>query len=939
VATRYADTRRTADWPGACVTDSIDEALAIRRFGEELRELRRAAGSPALRAIGERCPSRPSPETLQKLFAGERPPRWELVREVVVALDADEAGWRRRYAELEHTLSELAARGSARRESLLAELGRLIQTHDGAVPTLAAIATGFTPADYVPRPDFDEEFRAALSLTGAPFPLLLVDGDDGAAWRGVEAAVDPAVEVLVPRDGKALADLADRDDVRSVLQIPVLVWADDLSPADLNLLTPERLDRLAEFAVVVATISAANRAELLGADGFAVAKEAFRRAYVLQLDTDTLRVRLDVARSACPPALALVRIAIDARRAGLRRPLTDDILRRLFPFYLTEIAPTDEQYERGLEWAVGSGSPVDALLQPHGRSWDVPEDLVEADSARPIPDHLWAELIDLATPEECDAIGHSARRHHALSYAVEAHRKAATVPQLAWRSHALRAVALREMGELAAAREASTMVYEAARAAGAADEATFVAYQLGTFAKEDGDAATAVEWWDKAARLNAQWSFHAYLALGVHYGVTHQYAKAIEYLDRDFSRADPDLAARAATALAHVRSAHDGLPSAATDVDAQLAPVFARRDAGDLRGALDAFREVAAATGDQRLRAAALHEAGCTAEELGETADARAAYEQSVSCGDKKYSTLAALNLGVLLQGADPAGAVAAWTAAADLGDVTVTSEAALNIGLLHLNANNATDAIAAFKRAEAAGDAHRRAKAALLLAEIHKSLDADPTFVDADYRRAVAAGDDTLSPLAAVALGGRLYARDGATDEAVALLRVGIDSEDVDARAKGAFALGRLMEDRQEIVAAIDAYERAIATGHPDFAIAAESMLGQLYGTLERDDLALTHLRKAYESGHPKHSVEAAYYIGLIHQRDGEFRSAAPMFGHVYESRHQRLSASAGYFLGVALAEDDQLDFALAVWHQIANTDDDQVREWARAKLAEFGE
>lgn len=1022
--------------------EPFDDAEAIRRFGEELKELRLTAGSPPLREIGKRCPTQlPAVGTLQKLFAGDgkRPPRWDLVREVVAALvayagehdrrlaheQADLAWWRGRHEELERALSSSTASRSTRRTALLGELGRLLRT-DGPVPTIGALTTresdawrGFPDlggADYVPRPDVDEELSQALRPAGEPYPFLLVYGDDGAgksssAWQAVAAVLDPATEVLAPRDGKALAGLARAADLRTVVGTPVLIWADDLSAADLNELTRDTLARLSGFALVVATISAVSCAEILDAANqrtLSVAKAAFRRAYLVHVpfdaglfeppvpadeayeadvDIDMLRVRLNIARSACPAALAIVRTAIDCRRAGLNRWLTDDILKRLFPHYLAEIndlAPSDTQYERGLEWAVGTGSPDDALLRPmphrgpDRRAWGVPRALVESESARPVPDYLWAELIDLATPQECDRIGYFAGKSGAMFYAAEAHGKAATVPELAERAGAMRAAALHELGDRQASRDVYTAVYEAASREGAADEASMMAHQLGTLANQDGDDHAAVEWWTRAVELDGRWSLNARVALGVHYAATGEHDEAIETLDRDFSGADPVTALRALTVLAHLRPDRDILdraidgwhhrielgddavrdvdrdmldelirirhgvdaePEPAHDpVEAALAPARARRAAGDQRGALESFRELSTMD-ESGLRAAALYELGATAASLGLTAQARAAYEESVACGDPTYSVTAALDLGMLFDDTgDRAGALAAWTVAARLGDPATASKANLNIGLLHHESGDDEAAVAAFRLAEATDDTSRRARAVLLLAEADERLGADAVTVDGHYRRAIDAGDEDLSPLAAVALGGRIYGRHGATDEAVSLLRLGVASTNVEARAKGGFALGRLLEDRGEPAAAVEALQTAIGAHHPEFSVAAQSMLGQIYATLEKREPAMRHLKAALDAGHPEYSTEAAFYIGVMDQWDGKFKNAALMFRRVFEQRESRYWTGAGVHLGMVLADDGQEDAAIAVWRVVAATDHPRDARWAREKLAEHG-
>lgn len=64
------------------------------------------------------------------------------------------------------------------------------------------------------------------------------------------------------------------------------------------------------------------------------------------------------------------------------------------------------------------------------------------------------------------------------------------------------------------------------------------------------------------------------------------------------------------------------------------------------------------------------------------------------------------------------------------------------------------------------------RAKIAIMLAQTHQTMGTDAAIIDGYYRQALNIGDPHYSPLAAVALGNRSYAREGASPEALSVTR-----------------------------------------------------------------------------------------------------------------------------------------------------------------------
>ncbi|WP_149263311.1 lipopolysaccharide assembly protein LapB [Actinomadura sp. K4S16] len=993
-----------------------DGSSLLRRFADELRELKRNAGSPSLKEIQGRTVAKPGIATISALLAGrgERAPRWDLVSDVVTALVAyaeprgleldarmaDTKHWRRRHELLVQAMERAAADRTARLGALLAEFSVLPpnRIRRPPFPTLGELSSDWdgkpSPKGgvYLPRPDFDEELCAALAVPAAPYPFVLVYGDDGAgkstsAWHAVEEVLPPNTRVLVPQGGNALAALAENKDLTSIAAPPTLIWADGLTVEDLDCLTRETVDRLASTVFIVATVSAHDCAAILDAPRgrLPVARDALRSAYLLHLlyepeiieqvtlnsvgdavsldadqigdaalDADMMILRLTTARTGSPEGMALVRAAVDCRRAGLKRPVSDSELRRLFPHYLAEIrniSATDELFEAGITWAQGAGSANDALLTVmprRGRDerlWGVARVLVDgAEPNRAIPDALWAELIDFATPEECTHIGMRAGDLRRLAYSAEAHTKAAAMRSLEPQARLLAAAAYSDLGDRRAARESFEAGYHAAVRDGLSGEACFAACQLGNIANADGDTDAAIGWWTDAADCDQDWSPDACLALATHHALSGEVDRAVELLDRDFSSAKPAVRRRAVMVLAALRPTPEGLAEVAGDRDGSvddpeerllrsaLIDYVTRRirnsEAGDAAEAVDVNR------------AETLFDQGYRALLFGSKQDAATAFERCIECGDAQHSVNAALELGRLRrEEGDAAGAERALAVVLDLGGPEMAARARFNMGLLRMDVGDEVGAVAILESVLATGDTTRRAHAAVLIAHIRKSQGADVDVVDGLYRLAIDADDAEWSPLALTELGLRHYGRDGATDEAVSLLSRASTSRHSEAGAKAAWILGRLLEDREDFHGAIQTYQKAIAAGHPDFTPAAHSSLGQLYGVLNQTALAMRHLEIAYNSKHPEYRLEAAFHLGLLHYWFGRFRNAAAMLREVVSGQHPRLWPHAGVLLGQVYGKLGDVSRAAEAWQTVASSGIEPDASEAMANLRELGE
>ncbi|MGW4967268.1 tetratricopeptide repeat protein, partial [Nonomuraea sp. NPDC004186] len=420
--------------------------------------------------------------------------------------------------------------------------GNLPRLQDVTNEQLGATPTRYTrqgSAPYIVRSTDDAQLRNLLGQPGPPYPFVLVWGPTKAGKsrilaEAVRATLPAHTQVLVPLGGQQLAELTQ-------LGLPIagdepgLVVLDDLTPADLEALTTVVLDTVLERALLVATMTAKRRRAVLasGSEVTRVARAALERAdnYELEFRPPTAeelsqarelypaeRFRGSIAETLVggveliakyragqddnPAGCALVRAAVDCRRAGLNRPISDSELRRLFPIYLPMIQvgmpASTEQYNTGLtQWAAVPVASQVALLTrtviaTSGQDgWDVLDHVVSADEGtdhapRPIPVELWPELLDFITPRDALNISFAAYDRQHTDHAITAFRKASTSTQPDQASMAACAlgILLQEQGDTDGARAA----YQLAIDSGHPDHGPTAAYALGVLLEEQGNA-------------------------------------------------------------------------------------------------------------------------------------------------------------------------------------------------------------------------------------------------------------------------------------------------------------------------------------------------------------------------------------------------------------------------------------------------------------------
>ncbi|HWE90779.1 MAG TPA: tetratricopeptide repeat protein [Pseudonocardiaceae bacterium] len=124
-----------------------------------------------------------------------------------------------------------------------------------------------------------------------------------------------------------------------------------------------------------------------------------------------LRRKMDAGTEKNPAGVAIVRAAIDCRRAGLQRPVPEEILRRLQPVYDAHGHPLD--FADGLAWALARVCATVALLSGEQDGYLAFDQLVEdaENTGRQVPEATWRVLLDSVTdPAELFDIGRRAYR-------------------------------------------------------------------------------------------------------------------------------------------------------------------------------------------------------------------------------------------------------------------------------------------------------------------------------------------------------------------------------------------------------------------------------------------------------------------------------------------------------------------------------------------------
>jgi tetratricopeptide (TPR) repeat protein len=590
-------------------------------------------------------------------------------------------------------VKQVARKARSRSDGLLTVAGTPIY---GAVGVSRSIRLQLDPDPPYVRREVDALLDRALEQQR--FVLVVGPSKAGKSRSAIEALRRrfPASRLVVPRDGaRALAELVG-DARAGAGPGPPVLWLDDLdrylgdaSGFDRELLGQLRRQELR--MVIAATIDQTRRDDLRRTKGEIgwVARRILEDATEIQLparlsaaeraeaerlypevDLDrgigeplaaapALEERDRLGRLAAPVGWAMVQAAVDWRRTGMTRPVTDWELRLLCRPYLDAQhvdPPADRRsYAEGLAWACQPVAPGIALLQRAGRRRSrmfvasghlvALADQHAGDLEREVAAAAWDLAVAVAMPEDAMRVGFSAytRGNHEVAAAAwsrangSGHAEAA--PLAAVNLGGLRWRLGDTGGALAAFEQASTSRH--------AHAGPWASVRLGLLRKHLGDAEGAAAAFEQAGASGHPdaaplASLNLRLLRNQGNGQAGAAGTAADVV-RLVAQGEVEAARRACERV--IASGHpDEAPRAAVDLGALLAMV------GDIDGARVAF-EYAADSGHPEHAPWAVIGMGMLLARLGDPTYARRAYQSVVESGHPQAASVAASNLETLGEG------------------------------------------------------------------------------------------------------------------------------------------------------------------------------------------------------------------------------------------------------------------------------------------------
>ncbi len=309
------------------------------------------------------------------------------------------------------------------------------------------------------RRDFEQELRAAVAaaLSGAGPRLVMLCGDTKsgktrAAFQAMEWEKLKDGWLVVPRDGTSIGKLL-RPGTLPKSWAPLVVWLDDLeryTSMDAEGLQEGALRNLEcdRAVVLLATVGGRGGADR-GRSGLLMdpieqlrgmaacidvsvkltpselsrAEEFYRSTLIGEIEQvglgrrmvaiGELRERLTRSHDDCREGVAVVKAAIDWRRAGAQRPLSVDQLQSLYRHYLPDdLDPSYELFQTAQRWAREPlpGTRISLLQTAEGGGYE-PFDLAVEVASKEWPRvtrQALGKIIEVAEPQDCFQMAHAA---------------------------------------------------------------------------------------------------------------------------------------------------------------------------------------------------------------------------------------------------------------------------------------------------------------------------------------------------------------------------------------------------------------------------------------------------------------------------------------------------------------------------------------------------
>jgi tetratricopeptide (TPR) repeat protein len=779
------------------------------------------------------------------------------------------------------------------RDGRLPRLSELSNATLGATPTKHSTSAA---GPYVARPAADCELVGLLRTDGPPYPFVILRGDSKA---GKSRTLAEAVRTVWPdapvilTTGEGLAGLVGLDPPLPIKPVPAVVWLDDLTAADLTHLTGSVLASTRKRAIVVATITSQryNAIVRTGSDTSKVARAALNAAHGCQLAFDLtdkereqahrlypderieasigetlvggeeLLAKLDAGRTDNPAGQAIVHAAVDCRRVGLTRGVSDSELKLLFPRYLRKVKSglraTDDRFATGLEWAAEPVASQVALLRPIGvgdeRRWEVLDYIVSAQDGqtghpvRAIPFFAWTELLAIATPSECYDIAQAAMLRDERGHADKGFRTAKRDPKVAPKAAFYLGSLLVEQGRVAEAADEIKYAVDNRRILLGDDETSMLTLQLGAsylhgndipratatleYARDFGDTTVASEaafmlgvmHYEQGDMVQAELAYQHAIDLG-HSDMAPKASVGLGVLLE--ARGDRD---RAKAAYRHAMDAGHAevSPKAAASLGALLG------QDGDVEGAAAALQFAIDSGGLPANEAVIVGEMlDALSDSRSRQSDPRAAFGQAVFA----------------MKRGDVATAKDSFQRAIDSGDPDWAGKAAVGLGHLHTEQGDADAAQDALQLATGSSNPEVAGNAWAMLGALFANRGDGKSALDA-YRQAIVSGGYQPDPKRAVVIAVELHNK-GDLDGAIAAYRCAMESDDPDIAPEAACSLARLLADTGDPEGAKAALEYAIDSGHPEWTPMAAGFLSIVLRSLGDTRGADAALRKAMDTG-----------------------------------------------------------------------------------------
>lgn len=826
--------------------------------------------------------------------------------------------------------------------------------------TDSAIARRYVPQDarppYVMR-DVDSELDKALTL--GDLVLLVGHSKSGKSRTAFEAALRlyPQHPLIIPSDRDALARLFRLEPPLEWSPAPAVVWLDDLDrflgPGGLTVSVLNSLSHERGRVKLLATLTAKRHEEYFRSSSdvdkdIQLLLRRFRevrlvselnpsetqRALALYPGEDKqklarglgehfvaareLRNKYDTGRATCAQGHALVRVAIDWRRAGLTRPIPESALRKLTARYihilgLPDVDLTEDSFQEGLKWARAPLGLRTALLskvgddgaEKHFEAFDYLVDHLDRTGVE-LPEEAWTLILGFASAQEALAVGVSAYRRQNLGMLRKALEQAiqSNEPDVVLRAVYVLGAIHQEAGLLSEAESAFRQTLSSAEG----DIAAWSRVSLGHILQFRGETEEAERLYREAmASSEPDPAAAAVLNLGLLLQSRGELAEAERHYRLALGSKHPESSAVAANNLGMLLTLQGSWAEAE-----RL-----------LRQAIDSKYATASARGIQNLAKLFMDR-----DELDKAEQLCRDLAHSDDPGDAMMA-IAVLGKVQYLRG-NLAEAERLYLQAIDSQQPEAVALATISLGQLHFQRGERTQAEQRFRQTielrQMVSDAARVFLGALFQEQ------GDLTQAEQLYRPMLSSTDPFAAAWAAYYQGTLMENRQELA-EARRLFQRAIDSRQTDIVPMALCSLGSLLQDEGAHDSAIALFRQALTYKNSDDAPRAHLFLGISLAEQKAFEEAEQHYRTAASSD-ADYTALATGAIGEIYEKRGRLAEAEQLYRTALSTENKTVKGAMQVQLGRLLLRKGETDEGTRLLRDAAGSDDPDVVKRARAVL-----